>query len=586
MIRFCFLICLCFHLSCSTQQYYDQTSCSSDSNHYPGTRYLCSNSSSNSSRNQCRTFLVYRANHHFSTISNISALFTTDSNALLSINKNVFSSNQTLPPGHEVLVPVECSCSGRFYEANFAYKVTQNTRISTIACDIYQGLLKSITLAEEILLINEVGFINAGYLIRLPLKCACPDHDPSINGGVKYLVTYPLIKGDNTMKLGEKFNVSVEEIWRVNHLDPNPTVFPNTTVLVPLRNEPLINYSIPDTDPPTRPFLPTKTVEKRQGIPLFQKSAYIAVSVLGVFLIIVMFGLYMKIKFKSEDIVSSIRISSMNSCSTPRSTNSCLSPDLLIGIKYNISNYTMEELRQATKNFGEDAKISSCMYRGLIDNGEVIVKQMGFDLTKQVIDFHSKINHVNIVKLHGVAYGDDDSYLVFDYPSNGSLRDCLTSSSASLHWHRRTQIAFDIATGLHYLYCSVFPVCTHLSLSSKNVFLSSNWRAKITVFGESRRAPDGMVSEKVDIFTFGVVLLELMSGREVDDGECVGFLGRGGNEGGCFDELRSFVDPSLKGDYPIQEALCLAVLGASCVDDNPMHRPSMDDLLKVLARMV
>lgn len=487
-----------------------------------------------------------------------------------------------------MLVPVECLCSGMFYQANFTYKVTQNARISTIACDVFQGLVKSITLAEENLVHNNVRVISAGFLLRVPLKCACPDHDMSIKGGFKYLVTYPLIEGDNTKKLSEKFNVSVEEIWRANRMDPTPTVFPYTTVLVPLRKEPVVNFSIPNSDPPTSPFLPTKKVEKKQGISLFQKNVYIAGSVLGFSLIVALFvtcALYIKIKFKPANNISSIRISSLNSCSTPWSTNSCLSPDLLVGIKYNLSNYTIEELRQSTNNFSEEAKISSCMYRGLVDNGEVILKQMSFRRTKQVIDFHSKINHVNIVKLHGVGYGEEESYLVFDYPSNGSLRDCLACSNSALDWHRRTQIAFDIATGLHYLHYSVSPVCSHLSLSCTNIFLSSNWRAKITVFG-TRKESDGMVSEKVDIFAFGMVILELMSGREVGNGECVRFLGRGDNERGCFDELRSLMDPNLKGDYPIHEALCLAVLGASCVDDDPMHRPSMDDLLKVLARMV
>nr|TKR92019.1 hypothetical protein D5086_0000217630 [Populus alba] len=101
---------------------------------------------------------------------------------------------------------------------------------------------------------------------------------------------------------------------------------------------------------------------------------------------------------------------------------------------------------------------------------------------------------------------------------------------------------------------------------------------------------DGSVFGKVDIFSFGVVLLELISGKDDVDGksfkECIVFLGGKTTEGGCFDGLRSFMDPCLKEDYPLAEALCLTVLAKACVEEDPLQRPSMDDIIKVLVRMV
>lgn len=83
-------------------------------------------------------------------------------------------------------------------------------------------------------------------------------------------------------------------------------------------------------------------------------------------------------------------------------------------------------------------------------------------------------------------------------------------------------------------------------------------------------------------------MLELISGREDPDGkwfkESIEFLGRA-TENGCFEQLRSFVDPSLKDDFSLAEALCLAVLAKACVEDDPLRRPSMDDIMKVLARL-
>ncbi|XP_048136730.1 protein LYK5-like [Rhodamnia argentea] len=152
-----------------------------------------------------------------------------------------------------------------------------------------------------------------------------------------------------------------------------------------------------------------------------------------------------------------------------------------------------------------------------------------------------------------------------------------------------------------------------MNVNSRNIFIVSNWRAKLgnialTTPIASSKGNDGdtsisfngwitpehmlnrSVSEKVDVFAFGVILLELISGLEDIDGkqlkESIRFLAGGGNEGGCFEQLRGFMDPCLKDDYSLTEALCLAVLAKACVEDDPLHRPSMDDVMKVLVRMV
>ncbi|XP_057779433.1 lysM domain receptor-like kinase 4 [Salvia miltiorrhiza] len=561
-------------------QYYDQTPCSSDA----ATTYTCTTAGTS-----CRTFIVYRASHRFSTVSAISNLFQTDSHTLLSVNPNVSTPAQPLQPGHEVLVPVACSCSAdRFYRSYFNYTTAINTSISEIACAVYQGLVKSVTLAAEN---NARGDdVSAGSTLRLPLKCACLEHVSNNDEEIKYLVTYPFIEGDTTPKLAKKFNVPEEEIWKFNGMDPfEPAVFPNTTILVPLRDVPLINFSIPDSDPPTPQFLPTKPVEKERKTPELTKL-YVAGSVVGMTLIIALTiscCLYVKAlkKFKNE------RTRALNSCSTPISspfsTNSCLSPDLLVGVKYSLRIYSVEEINAATKNFSEEVKTSGGIYR-CSGEAAMMIKEMRFEGTRQVIDVHSRINHVNIVKLRGVCYGDEERsccYLVFELPSNGSLRECLKRPSGALQWHRRTQIAFDIATGLHYLHYSVTPAAyrDQLRLSSANIYLSWGWRAKILVSGDNLRSSgaEENVDRSGEIYAFGVVLMEVISGKEA---AVMTFMGA--NEGGCFDQLRSFVDPCLKDDYPLAEALCLAVLAGSCVDHDPMHRPSMEDVLKILARMV
>ncbi|KAM1149109.1 hypothetical protein ACFX13_030389 [Malus domestica] len=182
---------------------------------------------------------------------------------------------------------------------------------------------------------------------------------------------------------------------------------------------------------------------------------------------------------------------------------------------------------------------------------------------------------------------------------------CLSSPSSPLKWYQRTQITFDIATGLHYLHRCTFPSCAHLDINTRNIFVTANWRATLSNIGSisdlgSSEGNDkgwvtpeyllhGSASEKVDIFAFGVVLLELISAREDIDGklfkESIKFLGGGASEGGFLDQLRSFIDPQLE-DYPLAEALCLAVLEKACVEHDPLHRPSIDDIMKVDALSV
>ncbi|XP_035830200.1 protein LYK5-like [Helianthus annuus] len=187
-----------------------------------------------------------------------------------------------------------------------------------------------------------------------------------------------------------------------------------------------------------------------------------------------------------------------------------------------------------------------------------------------------------------------------------SLKDCLINSS-SLTWQRRTQIAFDIAMGLHYLHYCIVPSYMQTGLCSENIFVTSKWRAKLAVL--SRNLNPGVMGstttilgleyekfdslktlEKENIWEFGMVLLEILSGKVKTDRtslrDSIGFLGGEGGEGGCFENLKSFMDPCLKEDYRLAEALCLGVLAKACVENDPLHRPSMEDILKVLARMV
>ncbi|CAN1182225.1 LysM domain receptor-like kinase 4 [Linum perenne] len=598
---------ICFNSSSSAQQHYYSKDCA-DKSSFPGSRYTCNRTSSS-----CETFVIFRANQHFKTLETVSNLLQVQqiNGSLQNLNR-IASNTQVLEPGREIFVPVKCSCSGHYSQTDFSYRALEDTSVADVACSVFESLVTYHTIMDE----NGLGsdHVSAGTKLHVPLKCACPSSSGE-ESMFKFLATYPVFEGDMLSEISEKFGVSSEDLFRVNGLQDWQTIFPNTTLLIPLKSFVLMNVThTPPPPPPPQP--PTIMVERSPSSSNVSfKSVYIAASVVGFFLVVAAmfaFGMYVngKRKDKVQKLLSFNTKSSQLTCGSSAtglsSATPCVSPDLLVGIIYSLRSYNIEELRTATNDFSKENKVGDDAYKGMIDGVETMVKPLRFEDIRQVIDVHSRINHINIVTLVGVCYGDNNdimsscSYILLELPSHGCLRNCISNPASPIRWHVRTQIAFDIAAGLHYLHDCIFPSYAHMCVNTRNVFVTSNWRAKLTnirtnsvnVVGGGWLAPEynGLASEKVDIFAFGVVLLELISGREDSDGksfkESLGFLGGGAGEGGCFEQLRSFIDPRLNGDYPLAEALCLAVLAKTCVEDDPCHRPSMDDILKVLVRMV
>nr|CAD1843810.1 unnamed protein product [Ananas comosus var. bracteatus] len=251
------------------------------------------------------------------------------------------------------------------------------------------------------------------------------------------------------------------------------------------------------------------------------------------------------------------------------STPSCLSPDLVAGVaKYSLISYSFGELTEATKGFSEETELGAYVHKGRIGDRDVVVKKMSSFDAQRIISVYSKINHTNIISLQGVCYGVTDpssptslstsSYLVFEFARNGSLRDCLRSHSEVLPWDRRIQIAFDVATALHYIHHCTVPSYIHMNISGENILITKDWRAKIANLGGRRWHP---CKEKLRVLNE-----------------------KGSDQNGCFEELREFMDQSLE-DYPIEEALCMVVLAMACLEDETTNRPSMHDILKIIARI-
>ncbi|RLN40704.1 protein LYK5-like [Panicum miliaceum] len=206
-----------------------------------------------------------------------------------------------------------------------------------------------------------------------------------------------------------------------------------------------------------------------------------------------------------------------------------------------------------------------------------------------------RVNHSCLVRLSGLCVHRGDTYLVFEFAENGALSDWLHGGGGghTLRWRQRVQVAFDVADGLNYLHNYTNPPCVHKNLKSSNVLLDADLRAKGCLAPEYLE--HGLITPKLDVFAFGVILLELLSGKEAafTDGEtgeeallweaAEKALVAGG--GGDVDraKARTFVDPRLHGDYPMDLALAVAALALRCVAREPRARPGMDEVFVSLS---
>ncbi|KAF8408329.1 hypothetical protein HHK36_007478 [Tetracentron sinense] len=597
-------------------QFYDNTDCKSEAQ-VPGSNYLCS-----SNKYPCETFIIFRAQENFQELSSISSLFRANQTQLLSLNNLTEPNSHNLSPGREIIIPINCSCSGRFFQANFKYNSSEPVIFSTIACGVFEGLLKAQTLVEQNPGTGDKK--SGGFEVTVPVRCACPDIFERRNG-VKYLVTYPIVGSDDTNLMSKKFGVPEERIWAANGLDIFPTIFPQTTLLIPMKDIPVLNLEIAsppeNSSPSPREVIPLKKIVP--GTSSKSKKSYILLGVgvlIAITLLVVAFGLFIRIRRKRHP-------QSFQPLSAKSSQLSSFSPDFLNDmskLKLSFVYFSFEELRIATEDFSQESVIGTTVHRGRIGGSYLAVEQMSSEeAAYQVIDILTKINHLNIVKLEGCCDGTTP-YLVYEFEANGCLRGCLSNGKVTreLTWTKRMQIAFDLAVGLHYIHYCTNPSYVHRNINSRNVLITADWRAKISGFrlvkpiicSEEERenynwkeseivgrkgylAPEylshGLTSLKVDVFAFGVVLLELISAKMTIMEGCmlkdsVGFLADGGLEGssGCLKKLKEFMDPALEGDYPLGDALCLALLAKGCVEEDPHHRPTMNHVLKALSKIV
>lgn len=297
-----------------------------------------------------------------------------------------------------------------------------------------------------------------------------------------------------------------------------------------------------------------------------------------------------------------------------------------------IIEFSYSELETATNKFSDSNLIgfggSSHVYHGHLKDGKVVaIKRMktvvGSDAESiffTEIELIARLHHCHVVPLLGYCSERQGKHaerlLVFEYMTNGNLRECLDGASGNcLDWGTRVTIALGAARGLEYLHEAAAPRILHRDVKSTNVLLDENWRAKITDLGMAKHlhsdgipscpgspakmqgtfgyfAPEyaivGRASLKSDVFSFGVVLLELITGRQPiqksdskgEESLVIWATPRLLDSRRVTSELP---DPRLKGTFHEEEMQIMAYLAKECLLLDPDSRPTMSEVVQILS---
>ncbi|KAI8553900.1 hypothetical protein RHMOL_Rhmol05G0052300 [Rhododendron molle] len=301
----------------------------------------------------------------------------------------------------------------------------------------------------------------------------------------------------------------------------------------------------------------------------------------------------------------------------------------------NLRIFSFLELKTATKSFRVDTVLGEGgfgkVYKGWLEekvtsksgSGSVVaIKKLdsesmqGFDEWQSEVHFLGRLSHPNLVKLLGYCWEDNELLLVYEFMQKGSLENHLFGRGAAvqpLPWDIRLKILIGAAQGLAFLHTSEKQVI-YRDFKASNILLDGCYNAKISDFGLAKLGPSASKSHittrvmgtsgyaapeyvatghlyvKSDVYGFGVVLIEMLTGQRAVDPT------RPGGRLNLVDwikphlsdrrKLKHVMDAQLQGKYPSKAALQIAQLALKCIEPEQKTRPSMKVVVETLEHLV
>ncbi|KAK7294076.1 hypothetical protein RJT34_16959 [Clitoria ternatea] len=284
--------------------------------------------------------------------------------------------------------------------------------------------------------------------------------------------------------------------------------------------------------------------------------------------------------------------------------------------------FSLKELHSATNNFNYDNKLGeggfgSVYWGQLWDGSQIAVKRLKVWSNKAENEFAveveilARIRHKNLLSLRGYCAEGQERLIVYEYMPNLSLLSHLHghhSSESLLDWKRRMNIAIGSAEGIVYLHHQATPHIIHRDIKASNVLLDSDFHARVADFGFAKLIPDGAThvttkvkgtlgylapeyamlgkaNESCDVYSFGILLLELASGRRPIE-KLSSTVKRSIVEWAlplvCEKKFSELADPSLNGNYVEEELKRVVFVALICAQDLPEKRPTMLDVVELL----
>ncbi|XP_022722581.1 receptor-like cytosolic serine/threonine-protein kinase RBK2 [Durio zibethinus] len=279
-------------------------------------------------------------------------------------------------------------------------------------------------------------------------------------------------------------------------------------------------------------------------------------------------------------------------------------------------NFSLSELQEATNNFSHENLIGEGgyaeVYKGQLKSGKfVAIKRLTRGSPEEMtMDFLSElgiivhVDHPNIAKV--IGYGvEGGMHLVLQLSPHGSLASLLYGPKEKLNWGIRFKIAVGAAEGLSYLHEGCQRRIIHKDIKASNILLTENFDAQISDFGLAKWLPDqwthhivskvegtfgylppeffmhGIVDEKTDVYAFGVLLLELITGRQAVDSSQQSLV-MWAKPLIKENKIEELVDPTLGDAYDSDQMKRVTATASICIHQSAVNRPQMSQVVNIL----